>query len=234
MSKWVGGPDADAGDRRRLIITPAGLEAIGVESAQAGAGTPDAVPEQRAHPETQRARPGGKLGVLLDAVSRPEGATLEDLTAASGWLPHTTRAAITRLRQRGFDVRIGDDGDAQGLSPGPGGLIDAELERDRRRGCRAAACRAAGGADRRPGRPVDRRPAAGLVRGLGRAAAEGGAAAAADARHRLEVAGRAARRLLEIGRAAARDARGGLPAERCAEAERAPTVARAARRPAAG
>ena len=101
-----GGPDADAADRRRLIITPAGLEAIGVESAQAGAGTPDAVPEQRAHPETQRARPGGKLGVLLDAVSRPEGATLEDLTAASGWLPHTTRAAITRLRQRGFDVRI--------------------------------------------------------------------------------------------------------------------------------
>ena len=106
MSKWVGGPDAGAGDRRRLIITPAGLEAIGVESQQAGDGTPDAVPEQRAHPETQRARPGGKLGVLLDAVSRPEGATLDDLTAASGWLPHTTRAAITRLRQRGFDVRI--------------------------------------------------------------------------------------------------------------------------------
>lgn len=106
MSKWVGGPDGDVGDRRRLILTPAGLEAIGVESAQAGAGTPDAVPEQRARTQTQRARPGGKLGVLLDAVSRPEGATLEDLTAASGWLPHTTRAAITRLRQRGFDVRI--------------------------------------------------------------------------------------------------------------------------------
>ena len=38
--------------------------------------------------------------------SRPEGATLEDLSAAAGWLPHTTRAAITRLRQRGYDVRI--------------------------------------------------------------------------------------------------------------------------------
>jgi len=94
------------GDRRRLIITAAGLEAIGVESAQAGDSAADVVPEQRAHPETQRARPGGKLGVLLDAVSRPQGATLEDLAAASGWLPHTTRAAITRLRQRGFDVRI--------------------------------------------------------------------------------------------------------------------------------
>ena len=52
------------------------------------------------------ARPGGKLAVLLDAVSRPDGATLADLTAASGWLPHTTRAAITRLRQRGYDVRL--------------------------------------------------------------------------------------------------------------------------------
>jgi hypothetical protein len=110
MSKWVGGPNAGAGDRRRLIITAAGLEAIGVEGQQAADGTPDAVPVQRAHPETQRARPGGKLGVLLEAVSRPEGATLEDLTAASGWLPHTTRAAITRLRQRGYDVRIARTG----------------------------------------------------------------------------------------------------------------------------
>jgi len=106
MSKWVGGPDGDAGDRRRLILTPAGLEAIGVEGAPAGDGTADAVPERRAHPETKRARPGGKLVTLLDTVSRPQGATLEELTAASGWLPHTARAAITRLRQRGFDVRI--------------------------------------------------------------------------------------------------------------------------------
>lgn len=52
------------------------------------------------------ARPGGKMGALLDAVSRPGGATLEDLTTASGWLPHTTRAALTRLRQRGFDIRL--------------------------------------------------------------------------------------------------------------------------------
>ena len=106
MSKWAGGSDSDAGDRRRLIITPAGLEATGVEKARAGAGIPDAVPEQRTPPEPPSPRTGGKLGVLLDAVARPEGATLEDLTAASGWLPHTARAAITRLRQRGYDVRI--------------------------------------------------------------------------------------------------------------------------------
>ena len=35
-SKWAG-PDCDAGDRRRLILTPAGLGCIGVESARAPA-----------------------------------------------------------------------------------------------------------------------------------------------------------------------------------------------------
>ena len=67
---------------------------------------PGAADASRAPPQ----RPGGKLGVLLAAVARPEGATLDDLTAASGWLPHTTRAALTRLRQRGYDVRLADTG----------------------------------------------------------------------------------------------------------------------------
>jgi len=65
--------------------------------------------EKQSSPEGSQ-RPGGKLGVLLEAVARPEGATLGDLTAASGWLPHTTRAALTRLRQRGYDVRLADTG----------------------------------------------------------------------------------------------------------------------------
>ena len=66
--------------------------------------------EPRSDSEPQGARPLGKLGAVLDAVSRSEGATLEDLSAAAGWLPHTTRAAITRLRQRGYDVRIATTG----------------------------------------------------------------------------------------------------------------------------
>ena len=123
MSKWVGGPDADAADRRRLIITAAGLEAIGVESAQAGDGTPDAVPAQRAYPETQRARPGGKLGVLLDAVSRPEGATLGDLSAAAGWPAAYDARRHHPAPPAGLRRAHRQHGDAQGLSPGPGGLI---------------------------------------------------------------------------------------------------------------
>ena len=43
---------------------------------------------------------------MIDAIARPEGASLDELTALSGWLPHTTRAAVTRLRQRGHDVTL--------------------------------------------------------------------------------------------------------------------------------
>ena len=124
-STWAD-PVVDAGEGKRLVITPAGLDAIGVEGQRCRrlAGVRRRL--QRT-PEPHGARPGGKLGTLLDAVSRPEGATLEDLSAAAGWLPHTTRAAISRLRQRGYDVRIATIGDAQGVSPCPGGLIDVEL-----------------------------------------------------------------------------------------------------------
>ena len=45
-----------------------------------------------------------KVALLLEVISRKEGATLDELTSATGWLPHTARAAITGLRKRGHDV----------------------------------------------------------------------------------------------------------------------------------
>ena len=42
-----------------------------------------------------------KQAVIIGLLQRQEGATLADLAAATGWLPHTTRAALTRLRQAG-------------------------------------------------------------------------------------------------------------------------------------
>ena len=46
-----------------------------------------------------------KQALLLELIGREGGATLEQLTSATGWLPHTVRAAITGLRKRGHDVR---------------------------------------------------------------------------------------------------------------------------------
>jgi hypothetical protein len=41
---------------------------------------------------------------VLALLSRPDGATLPELIAATGWLPHTTRAALTGIRKKGHHV----------------------------------------------------------------------------------------------------------------------------------
>ena len=46
----------------------------------------------------------GKLGAIATAVSTPRGATIGELTETTGWQPHTVRAALTRLRQRGIEA----------------------------------------------------------------------------------------------------------------------------------
>jgi DNA-binding IclR family transcriptional regulator len=38
----------------------------------------------------------------LEAVEAEGGATLAELAGLTAWRPHTTRAALTRLRQRGY------------------------------------------------------------------------------------------------------------------------------------
>jgi hypothetical protein len=44
---------------------------------------------------------------------RQEGATLEDLIGATGWLPHSTRAALTVLRKRGHSLTRDRNQDGQ-------------------------------------------------------------------------------------------------------------------------
>ena len=41
---------------------------------------------------------------LVAALRQVDGATIEALTELTGWLPHTTRAALCRLRQRGLAI----------------------------------------------------------------------------------------------------------------------------------
>src|SRR3954449_12350296 len=42
-----------------------------------------------------------KQAAVIGLLQREGGATLADLVDATGWLAHTTRAALTRLRQAG-------------------------------------------------------------------------------------------------------------------------------------
>ncbi len=51
-----------------------------------------------------------KQGRIVALLRQEHGAGLEDLITATGWLPHTTRAALTRLRQGGHAIeRLKDE-----------------------------------------------------------------------------------------------------------------------------
>ena len=51
-------------------------------------------------------RPTSKIAAVIRLLSRSGGATLAELIAATGWLPHTTRAALTGLRKRGYCLTL--------------------------------------------------------------------------------------------------------------------------------
>ncbi|MGA0594584.1 DUF3489 domain-containing protein [Enterovirga sp. CN4-39] len=47
------------------------------------------------------ARKASKRTMVLELLGRAEGASIAELMSATGWLPHTTRAALSRLRSAG-------------------------------------------------------------------------------------------------------------------------------------
>jgi Protein of unknown function (DUF3489) len=51
-------------------------------------------------------REGTKMARIVGLLQRDRGATLAELIVATDWLPHTTRAALTGLRKRGFVVTL--------------------------------------------------------------------------------------------------------------------------------
>jgi Protein of unknown function (DUF3489) len=68
------------------------------------------------------------LAQVIELLQRDRGATIEELIAATGWLAHTTRAALTGLRKRGYAVSIDRSDDKRGsfyrIPAGETGLVE--------------------------------------------------------------------------------------------------------------
>ncbi len=124
----------DDGRLISLVITRAGRDAIGVIDDEAALAISDAAgpPARERKPGRQKigaivgapttpaksqtasesppavaiARPrlGSKQALVTDMLSQADGATLDAIVTATGWLPHTARAALTRLRKHGFTI----------------------------------------------------------------------------------------------------------------------------------
>ncbi len=55
---------------------------------------------------TRAPRATSKIGRVLNLLAADAGATIGELTAATGWLEHTTRAALTGSRHRGYELSL--------------------------------------------------------------------------------------------------------------------------------
>ena len=79
-----------------LIATDAGLAAIGIEPEQAPTEAPKA-PTLRA---------GTKQATLIAMLRTPEGATLEEIVAATGWQSHTVRGAMSGALKKKLGLEV--------------------------------------------------------------------------------------------------------------------------------
>lgn len=55
-------------------------------------------------PMAEQPKTHTKLDQIIALLSRKDGATLKNMVTATGWLPHTTRAALTGLRKKGHEI----------------------------------------------------------------------------------------------------------------------------------
>ena len=101
--------EAENGDRTTLVVTDAGLQAIGVTPDAEAEGTSAAVDpapkksggtrsKAAAKPKTgapPSVRPGTKQALLIDLLTAKDGATIDQIVTATGWQPHSVRGAIS-------------------------------------------------------------------------------------------------------------------------------------------
>jgi Protein of unknown function (DUF3489) len=109
--------DDEEGRGTSLVITRAGRDAIGIEdgesdssgeAARANNGSPEEYqqPSRQERSTVVEPRSGSKQARIIKMLSRKSGASLEALVEITGWLPHTTRAALTGLRKRGYGIAL--------------------------------------------------------------------------------------------------------------------------------
>lgn len=79
------------------MATQMGMQAIGIATQPATPITTQA---------TRTTREGTKQAVLIDLLKRPEGATLPQMTEATGWQVHTVRGAMAGALKKKLGLAI--------------------------------------------------------------------------------------------------------------------------------
>jgi hypothetical protein len=118
--------EAEDGGRLKLVITDAGLTAIGADAddrSETQPVTAKAQPRKRKSGNSRPAkggqstrkvlpagvRPGTKQALLIDLLRRKNGAAIDEIVEATGWQPHSVRGAISGTLKKKLGLTVGSE-----------------------------------------------------------------------------------------------------------------------------
>ncbi len=122
--------EAENGGRLTLVITDAGLAAIGAETDDRPELKPATAkaPQNKRKPLNRRSAPdrqtkakpkakasptgvrqGTKQALLIDLLKRRRGATIDDIVDATGWQPHSVRGAISGTLKKKLGLAVASE-----------------------------------------------------------------------------------------------------------------------------
>ena len=93
-----------------LVVTDAGLLAIGIDPVVVK--TMTTIREHAAEvpsPKQPTQRAGTKQALLIEMLQRPEGASIAEIAAATGWMGHTARGAISGVLKKKLGLAVKTD-----------------------------------------------------------------------------------------------------------------------------
>jgi Protein of unknown function (DUF3489) len=111
----------DDGSGVLLRIAPAGLEALGIEADSAAVAAveaeraaeasedgaaAEAAPQAAPAARSGKTRAGTKQALLVEMLGRPEGSTIAEIVAATGWQPHTVRGAFAGALKKRLGLEV--------------------------------------------------------------------------------------------------------------------------------
>ena len=93
-----------------LVVTDAGLRVIGIEPTVAQTMAVNQKDSEQVKSPTPRA--GTKQAMLIDLLRTPDGATMDEIVAATGWLAHTARGAMSGALGKKLGLVVTSEKDA--------------------------------------------------------------------------------------------------------------------------